>query len=74
VLDGRALYAQPRLITRVEDCFFYHVVELGDEWDLVPHHGLPIDDMRAGQLPVLERMRNSFWLTHRLSGSRARVH
>ena len=131
--DGaRRLYAQPRNVTRVEDCFFYHVMELptigvvgglwdlregvdeylggidvsgkrvleigpasgfitmqlesrgaevvahelgaNEQWDLVPHHRLSIAEVQANRRRELRSLRNSFWLTHRLFGSSARVH
>jgi hypothetical protein len=57
-------YAEPRHVTNVDECFFYHHMDLpglkeaGKGWDLRK----TIDD------------RNGYWLAHRLLKSRARVY
>jgi SAM-dependent methyltransferase len=132
VLDAQGLYARPRDVRHVENCFFYHVMdlpgfgvvggswdlregvdtylgrvdvagkrvlevgpasgfltvhlesrgaevvaeELGDqeEWEIAPHHQLRNERVQANRFRHRERLRNSFWLTHRVFGLSARVH
>jgi 2-polyprenyl-3-methyl-5-hydroxy-6-metoxy-1,4-benzoquinol methylase len=131
-----ALYAEPRLVTRLEECYFYHTLDLPEIgvvhgcWDLrdkfYPYVGdielagktvldigtasgfltfeaerrgaqvvsydlldasnltpVPFKDKLAytdrqawvrDHTTVYERMKNSYWLAHRLYQSKARVH
>jgi SAM-dependent methyltransferase len=43
------------------------------EWDIVPYAGVDLTDYRAARREHIRRLNNSWWLTHRLLGSRARV-
>ena len=51
-------------------------VELGadDPWDVVPQRTHDLADTLNERIGVMERLRNSFWLTHRLIGLTARVY
>jgi O-methyltransferase len=51
-------------------------VELGAEhdWDVVPQRTHDLSEILEDRVGVMERLRNSFWLTHRLLGLSARVH
>jgi O-methyltransferase len=51
-------------------------VELGseDQWDVVPQRTHDLSDTLRDRVGVMERLRNSFWFTHRLLGLSARVH
>jgi O-methyltransferase len=51
-------------------------VELGadDPWDVVPQRTLDLTDTLRERVGIMERLRNSYWLTHRLFGLSARVH
>src|SRR3954454_20661688 len=51
-------------------------VELGagDPWDVVPQRTLDLSDTLRERPAVMERLRNSFWMTHQQFGLSARVH
>lgn len=51
-------------------------VDLGseDEWDVVPQRAIDLDAIRTELTDRMERLRNSFWYTHRAFGSASRVH
>jgi hypothetical protein len=130
--DGSSLYAEPRDVAGVEDCFFYtsmdlpgvgfvpglwdlrgredeylgrpelsgkRILEIGPasghltmylesrggevvaveidperDWDIVPQHALDLEDTRVRRKAIMQRLRNSFWLAHRVHGSAARIH
>ena len=44
-----------------------------DPWDLVPYGGAPADEMFAERSALAERLHRAWWLTHRLTDSRANV-
>ncbi len=131
-MPGSVLYAQPRRVTRVEDCHFYHVMEIpgvglvggdwdlrggedaylgsvrlagrrvleigpasgfltfhmesqgaevvavelapDDEWDIVPHARLDLEQIGEERRAIMERLRNGFWFAHERLHSGARVH
>ena len=50
--------------------------ELGptDSWDVVPQRTHDLTEVLAARVGVMDQLRNSFWLTHRLLGLQARLH
>ena len=51
-------------------------VELGakDPWDVVPQRTHDLSGILSDRAGVMERLRNSFWFTHKLLGLSARLH
>jgi hypothetical protein len=51
-------------------------VELGteDQWDIVPQRTHDLSDIWVHRPRIMDCLRNSFWLTHRLFGLTARLH